>query len=922
MFILKNKDAKFPPRYEHMERKAPTVNDKGWDKVGNFTLRDKVDFAPQEGLQEKLCACDSNLIFLAGAASMGKGMALDSPILTPEGFKPLGKLTEGSVISGANGNRQTIDKIYRQGIKRMYRFIMKDGTSIESSEDHLWPVTISIVKVGSFRTFLTTEEIIHYWDKKGTKYGDICNIKFPINGAIEFTPRGELPINPYILGAMIGDGGLTGASAVLSTKDDEILSAFRDLGYSAKLRSICDYTISGNDIIPNLKRLGLMGHSAYDKFIPEPYLYADIESRIALLQGLMDTDGGCDKQGGIVEYSTSSAQLANDVVFLARSLGYKVRCASRIPKFTYKGERKEGALSYRIRLSAKDLSNVFRLERKKRNVKIYKDDRSCDEQHYLADIKPTGEKECWCISVSNPDHLFVGEDFIVTHNTYSMLLKVLTGIDKPGFTARFISVRLQDSKKGSSIFRDGVEVLGNYGGCEYNSSDYPTFAWSQFNSNVQMIHSNFNVENPGEWEDFKDYAKKNQASLIEIDEATEIRSFKMFSYWMSRNRDSSGMKPCMVLSFNPEHDHWTTKMLLDAGYLGDDWHIKPEMNGATRFFYMAGDDPEDIIWGETAEEVAERAHIDITEREKEAGVTIHQIVKSFTFFTGEAGDNKKLIAATGGQSIGNLHAVGKTQRSILHGAYFGPVENEQLTVTRQMLHNLFTNPKDPDENMYATLDVSGGLQGSDNLPMVIWRGLDIVNIKLLHVDPKTLVDVIQAILTEYDIPVKNFAFDATGIGYYLKSFTNGMPVTANARVIQELDENGNPVLFEQYFNLRSQLLGKMKVLFETSKISCSIPKETKFQYGKKGEMRTLFSILCDEINIFVSTTRNKKIYYRSKDEYKEKFHASPDLMDAIVLRAIWELDGRPKKQPEPVVEDDAYTGLYNSFRGHSRVVYI
>ena len=113
--------------------------------------------------------------------------------------------------------------------------------------------------------------------------------------------------------------------------------------------------------------------------------------------------------------------------------------------------------------------------------------------------------------------------------TYGLLIKVLRGIDKPGYTARFISVRLQDSKKGSSIFRDAVEVLGNFADCQYNSSDYPTFAWPQWNSNLQLIHSNFNVDNPAEWEDFKSFAKKNQSSFIAIDEATEMRSFRMFS---------------------------------------------------------------------------------------------------------------------------------------------------------------------------------------------------------------------------------------------------------------------------------------------------------------------------------------------------------------------------------------------------------
>ena len=921
MFVLKDPSIKFPQKYPKVERVDPSVKTKGYDKVGKFTLRDKIDFMPQKGLQEKLCACESNLIFLAGAASMGKGMALDAPVLTPDGFKPLGELSKGCIISGANGGTQKIEEVYDQGIKNMYRFTMRDGTSIETSEDHLWPVTLSIKKCPPISTFLTTKEIVGYWEERGNAYKNITNIKFPVNGAIQFADRGNVNIDPYILGLLLGDGGLTGASVVFTTKDAELIDAFRNYGCVVTYRSGCSYTISNRALISELKRLNVFGHNAYNKFIPQEYLYGSINNRRALLQGLMDTDGSCDKQGGIVEYSTSSRHLAQDFAFLARSLGYKVRVVERNPTYTYKGEKRCGALSFRIRLSADDLRGVFRLNRKIERVKTYQVGRGYDSNHYLADIEYTGQKECRCILVSNPDHLFVGEDFIVTHNTYSMMLKGLQGVDKPGFTGRFISVRLQDSKKGSSIYRDGVEVWGNFGGCEYNSSDYPTFSWPQWNSNIQLIHSNFNADNPAEWEEFKDYAKKNQASYIAIDEATEIKSFKMFAYWFSRNRDSSGMSPCMVLSFNPEHDHWTTQMLKDAGYLGDDWYLIPEMNGQTRYFYIEGDDAAHIIWGSSAEEVAERAHITISEKERAAGVTVHQIVKTFTFFTGDAADNLKLIAATGGQNIGNLHAVGKTQRSILHGAYFGPVENEELKVTRQMIHNLWVNPQDEDRNMYGTLDVSGGQLQSDGCPFVAWRGHTIIAIKWFYGDPKELVEWINDRLNEYDIPIENFAFDATGIGYYLTGFTRGMPVTANQRVVQEVDALGNPITVEQYFNLRSQLLGKMKVEFEKGEISCLLDKYESVPSGRKGERRALIDCLFDQINVFVCTTRNKRIYYRSKDEYKAKFHESPDLMDAIVLRARFDLDARPKKQPDVEIGEDAYIGIYNSYNGQN-VVYI
>lgn len=505
--------------------------------------------------------------------------------------------------------------------------------------------------------------------------------------------------------------------------------------------------------------------------------------------------------------------------------------------------------------------------------------------------------------------------------TFLMLLALLRGIGKPNYTGRFISVRLQDSKKGSSILRDAITILGNFGNCEYNVSDYPTFYWQEWNNAIQFIHSNFNVANPSEWNQFTDYAKKNQASRIVIDEATEMREFKMFTYWFSRNRDSSGETPQMILSFNPEHDHWTTKMMLDAGYIGEDWYIKPEMNGKTMYFYNKGDKPSDIIWGWTPEEVAERANIEITEKERKAGVTIYQIVKSFTVYTGESADNLKLLSATKGQNIGNLHNTGATQRAVLKKGYFGPIENEELNVTRQMIHNLWENQWNGDENMYALMDVSGGNTESDDCPMAIFRGNQLIALRFFRGDPKQLVDFIDSVLLEYGVPVEHFAYDATGIGYYLKAYTNGFPVTANKRPMQEIDAYGNPVTVEPFFNLRSQMLGKMKVMLEKGEISFAIDKDMIIPYGKKGKTRRLLDVLFDEINVFITQSKNNKIYYRSKDEYKSKFHSSPNLMDTLTLFSVFNFDARPKKQPEMEIDDDAYIDMYMSY-DTSDTVYI
>lgn len=538
------------------------------------------------------------------------------------------------------------------------------------------------------------------------------------------------------------------------------------------------------------------------------------------------------------------------------------------------------------------------------------------------DLMPQiGMQEAICKCESN---LIFACGMATSGKSFGLFLKALQGVGVKNYTGRLINVRKLDSTKGTSMFRDASLVWGQFSGCEVTVGELPTFAWPKWNNAIQMIHANFNVDNPSEWADFIEYIKKQQASYIGIDEATAIRQFKMFCYIFSRNRDSSGITPQMVLTFNPEYGHWTTEFLVCGGYLDTNtWHIKPEMEGRQRFFYIQGNTPESVVWGDSKAEVVRAAHIKLNSEDIAAGMTAEDMVKSFTLLTGTAAGNRKLVAATRGQSIANLHNVGGEQRSVLAEAYFGPIDNETLSVTKQMILDIATNPYDEDETMYGTMDVSGGNADSDDNPFIAWKGHTIVGIEFFRGDPKQLVDWIGGMLQKYHIPKRNFAFDATGLGNYLRAYTDGWPITANKTAMREYDEQGNEVVFEQYFNLRSQLMSKLEVALKTNKISTTLDLNMRIPYGKKGETRKLLDVLFDEINTFRTLTKNKRIYYRSKDEYRARFHASPNIIDTMYLRMVWDLDARAKKEPDREIDDDAYNGLYKQYGGRGRsVVYV
>lgn len=916
--LLRNIE-QWPAPYPRVERKLPTVSDKGWDKVGDFTLRDKetygvyADYMPQPGLQENLCACECNLIFVCGAATSGKAQPYEAKVLTPNGFVEMGSLKVGDTITGSEGKPQKVLKIFEQGVRNICQIDFADGGWVECDYNHLWAITATFTKKKKQEMVVDTRTLIGMMNARDGGYGCVRNIYMPLVGAVEYNqPNDDLPINPYVLGVIIGDGCTRTKTSKprISTPDIEIIDKIISIGYEMRQlpSDAMEWQFEDRDIIEKLKELGLWDCLSYDKFIPKQYLTSSIENRMELLRGLMDTDGSASGHSS-AEFSTSSVRLANDVRELVFSLGGYCNTISRIPKYTYNGELRNGHLSHRLYVSFQNQSEIFHIRKKKDRCKTQRNPNYLNGRR-VEKISDAGKKQCRCILVSNPDHLYVTDDFIVTHNTYAMYLKSLYGITHPGFTATLFSFREKDSQKGSSIFRDGVEVLGNYANCDYVSSGNIGFRFPQYNSQVQLANFNYNVNNPAEWSDFKEDMKKRQSSDIDIDEGTKIEE-KAQLYLFSRNRDSSGMPSQMTISFNPEFEHFTCqKVLIPAGYtepFRNGVRIKKDWEGRIRYFYLTGKTWDTAVWGDTPEEVVAAAGITITNEERAAGMTEASLCKSFTVFTGEAAGNRKLVNATEGQSVANLSASGDADA--LRGGVFLPRNEEEINISKNLITQLWENPKDDDDNLYATFDVGGGK--GDSAPLIIWRGLQMIAIEYFTGEPQELAGWIKSNLNRYGIPVEHFAYDGTGFGYFLQGLTNGISVTANKRPLQEYDEHGNPITRDEFFNCRSQLLGKLEVALKRGDISCVIDRNKQVKFGTKNETRRFIDVLYDGVNLFIITKKNGKIYYNSKEEFKARFKYSPGELDAMSLRMVFELDTRERKQPSKRVPENAYFNLVN-----------
>lgn len=358
---------------------------------------------------------------IAAAAGTGKAQSLDSLIKVPGGWKRMGDMQVGDVVTAWDGTQTNVTGVYPQPKKQTFMVHMKDGRSVEVCEEHLWRVyCYDWTRAGDGWKIINTRELFAYMQMpayKNRMYIQLCKS--------EDSPDQVLPITPYNLGALLGDGGISSNCVTLTSGDPQLWEEFsKGLPEDLRLISrdnitmgVISDTTRFNRYIRELKELGLMGTTSESKFIPEIYKNGSTEQRWALLQGLMDTDGTVDTNSNL-SYSSSSYKLATDVQYLVRSLGGIAKLTPKETTFTHNGEKRNGLTSYRVAIRLPKPSMTFRLNRKL--------ERCNDEGQYVGDVLKLKIKhvnlsdrvETQCISVDHPDHLYVTNDFIVTHNTY------------------------------------------------------------------------------------------------------------------------------------------------------------------------------------------------------------------------------------------------------------------------------------------------------------------------------------------------------------------------------------------------------------------------------------------------------------------------------------------------------------------------
>jgi phosphate starvation-inducible protein PhoH and related proteins len=362
----------------------------------------------------------------------GRAQPYDRQVLTPDGFRPIGSLQVGDLVIGSTGLPTPVLGVYPQGRREVFRVRTQDGASTLCCREHLWAVaTRDDRRRGKPLRVVETREMIGQLRAAHYRRFELPLVSRPV----EFQPQ-PVPMDPYALGLLLGDGCLTTSTTPsFTTADPELVVALEAAldGIELRRRSAVDYVlrhtaghrggvIVANPVTVKLRDLGLAGTRSDTKFVPERYLHNSSEVRLAVLQGLLDSDGGPvaqERRTCRVQYGTSSPRLRDDVVFLVRSLGgvayWRTRpAAGRLPGRARGRDvhHRQDAFVLDIRLPAG--IEPFRLARKR---DAYSRTGGGRPMRFIDSIEPAGEAETLCIQVAAADSLYVTDDFLVTHNT-------------------------------------------------------------------------------------------------------------------------------------------------------------------------------------------------------------------------------------------------------------------------------------------------------------------------------------------------------------------------------------------------------------------------------------------------------------------------------------------------------------------------
>lgn len=437
-------------------------------KVDAMTIKKRLDEkvlaqdAATSAIEKRMHICVAGLnnpnrpmstFLFSGSTGVGKLITNDTlvPVSGADGvyWKRHGDLVAGDVVFARDGHTESILGTFPHKNVPIYRVSIADGRSLDVGGGHLFGVFSEKQRNEMHHhgkvyqpMVMSTEEILRKGVVRSYEGDGRKHLKWfiPMNGAVQW-PEMEYDVDPYVVGAFIGNGSLTLDTLALSSDDIDTVEIVRDRlcspgeckvpgNYSWKFLLPDGYQYEGRrrkyymtkDLFADFPEM--FNCKSSERSIPEIYMHGSVAQRWELVRGLFDTDGTVsDDSRCRVSYSTFSERLASDVRMLVLSLGYSatISCYSR-PREESGGIRTLTEYVVRIKADLADRQKFFSLLRKRAIVEKWMNaDSRKRRKHFdmvgITDITFLGYQDAQCIYVDDEEHLYQAGEFVVTHNT-------------------------------------------------------------------------------------------------------------------------------------------------------------------------------------------------------------------------------------------------------------------------------------------------------------------------------------------------------------------------------------------------------------------------------------------------------------------------------------------------------------------------
>lgn len=847
-------------------------------------------FVVQEGAQEHGLSGVADITVFGGNRGGGKANPYSTPVATPSGFRKMGDLEVGDLICTPYDGVQKVSAIFEQGENTVYVLHFDDGTTVTCMDNHrFWARTNPAEDFHEMtaREIMNIYKIDAPYPLSTRRAGDHL-VEFPLCGEVEMDEKKteiDLPLHPYVLGYACGTGTWEFAQFGMKIGNDRYMkNKFKYMGYKFRKDMESGYYYLRGLSDDNRRKFTCCRHEELAR-IPADYKNASVKARWEYLKGIMFRGGGSRNQHPYL--ALPNKHLIEDVAEMARSLGIWAHVSQ-----VNDDPKKMGY--WRVMFVAPDdsellQSNSYRTKPHINGVKATGPNTNgmlTKKLQYIT--KSTHKQNCRCITVTGKDHLYMTDAYTVNHNTITMLMEPIYDINNKHFNGIIFRKNKDDFENIINESKRWFLGLGRYN----KSKDDMT--WN-FNTGAHLKLTTYDMT----MDQFDTAYRGQQFAYIGVDELPQL-PFPMFKFIMTCCRNTYGVHSRLLGTCNPDPLSWLRPFLdwwignEDTVYSDGLKHperkgfIIPERNGVIRYCYMPDDSVQNIIWGDTPDEVYEQCK-DMIEDAWDPQLAEYGydkksfFVKSVTFIKANLMENKALLV-NDPSYIANLLNQPPEVRAREFDGNWDVVKMSDDMIQAHHLDKCFQNAQMlGDKIRRVTCDVAG--DGGDSCVLWLWIGWHIADVFVCHRDPYTTAGIIKSKLHEWGVLEENFAYDLNGMGQVLKgAFPRALPFN-NQEAVALKDKY-------LYDNKKSQCAYKFAE--RTQQAGWSIEPtllQRKYKVGK--ELKTLYHILQLERKC-VKQDMSKAdkgwcIIHKEQMKNKAVVGHSPDFFESLFMREIFDI---------------------------------